>query len=455
MSAKCCEEFGIFLPRPPFSAPLSPYPDFSIVMSALPRLAIDRLQPGVFISLGDLGWIHHPFLLNAFRIASDKQIQVLHGLGLTEVTWDPARSTAEPLPATARGETGAGAGTGEEDMDFAAAALAGMLDEKQRRIERVRAQRDVFARREREYESEAASIADILRTFAARPADAHGDASALVGRVVDGLMDAPSVAIHLVNQKSRDSGLAFHSLNVMVLTLLLGKAVGLSADEMRQAGLGALLHDAGKSEIPPRILRTPQRTPPEEEFYRAHIGYGIKAVAGARNLSVAAKNVIACHHERWDGTGFPNKLAGERIPRLARVVAIANRYDNLCNPYDVKRALTPAEALAQLFKKEAAHFDPDLLQRFIKTMGVYPPGSFVALSNGATGLVIETDPARLLSPTVMLHDAEIPRSEALVVDLKEAELAIEAVVSPAGLPLSVVEYLAPRGRVDYYVEGSA
>lgn len=421
-------------------------------MPALSRLAIDRLQPGVFISLGDLGWIHHPFLLNEFRISSTKQIQVLHGLGLTEVLWDPARSTAEPLPASS---ASAAAEVGAEEFDFASAALAGMLDEKRHRIERVRSQRDVFARREREYETDAASIGEILRTFTAQPAEAHSEALGLVGRVVDGLMDAPSVAIHLINQKSKDSGLAFHSLNVMVLTLLLGKTAGLTAEEMRQAGLGAMLHDAGKSEIPPRILRATSRTPPEEEFYRAHIGYGIKAVAGARNLSVAAKNVIACHHERWDGSGFPNKLAGERIPRLARVVAIANRYDNLCNPFDIKRALTPAEALAQLFKKETAHFDPDLLQRFVKTLGIYPPGSFVALSNGATGLVIETDPARLLSPTVMLYDAEIPRNEALVVDLKEAELAVESVVSPATLPLVVVEYLAPRGRVDYYVEGSA
>lgn len=136
-------------------------------------------------------------------------------------------------------------------------------------------------------------------------------------------------------------------------------------------------------------------------------------------------------------------------------MAIANRYDNLCNPFELHRAKTPAEALRQMFKTEGAHFDPTMLQAFIKTLGVYPPGSFVHLSNGAVGLVVETNPDALLNPLIMLYDRDIPRSEAMLLDLREVDLKIDSAVSPAKLPVEVVEYLAPRGRLDYYVEGTA
>ncbi|THF67034.1 DUF3391 domain-containing protein [Pseudothauera nasutitermitis] len=414
------------------------------------KIPIDRLQPGVFISLTAVGWMRHPFMLNEFRLSSERQIRALREMGLTEVPWDPARSEVEPLPEALAHDDG-----DEAEIDFGSAALAGMLDEKRHRLERLRRQRDGLARRERQYEQDAAAAGDILKGFPANAPEAHARGRQLAGRVVDSLIGAESMAIHLVNQKAREGGLAFHALNVMVLALLLGRALQLPEADLRQLGVGALLHDVGKAEIPPRILRALTRSPPEEEFYRAHIGYGIQAVAGARGMAVGERNVIACHHERWDGSGFPNRLAGEKIPRLARIVAIANRYDNLCNPLDTRHARTPAEALRHLFKEEGAHFDPTLLQAFVKTLGVYPPGSFVHLSNGAVGLVVETNPAALLTPLVMLHDADIPRSEAMLLDLRDLDLKIESVAHPAKLPVEVVEYLAPRGRLDYYIEGAA
>ncbi|NMG33249.1 DUF3391 domain-containing protein [Azoarcus sp. TTM-91] len=415
------------------------------------KLSIDRLQPGIFISLASVGWLRHPFLINEFRLSSEKQIQTLREMGLTEIAWDPARSSAQPLPERA----GAAAQGGPADEeDFGSAALAGMLDEKRERAAQLRQQREGLARRERQYEQEAIAAGEILKGFAAKPAESHAKARNLVGGVVSGLVGSESMVIHLVNQKSREAGIAFHSLNVMVLSLLLGRAAKLSEEELKLLGLGALLHDIGKAEIPARVLRSHARTPPEEAFYRAHIGYGIKAVAAVRELPVPVRNIIACHHEHWDGSGFPNALAGEKIPRLARFAAIGNRYDNLCNPFDLREAKTPAEALRQMFRSEAAHFDPALLQLFVRTMGVYPPGSFVALSNGAVGLVVETHSDDLLRPLVMLHDADVPRNEAMLLDLKEVDLKVASALSPAKLPVEVVEYLAPRGRVDYYVEGS-
>lgn len=410
------------------------------------RLSVDRLQPGIFISISELGWLDHPFLLNRFRLADEEQIKVLRSLGLKEVEWDPARSTTQPLPEVSGREA-------EEEIDFSSTVLNSMLDAKRERSARVRQQREGLARSERLFEQEATGIGEILRDLGARPTESYGRAKSAVGRLVGSLLDAESVAVHLVNMKVKEPGLAHHAMNVVVLSLLLGKAAQLGEEEMRWLGLGCMFHDLGKIDVPTRVLRNSQRTAAEEQFYQAHVGYGIKHVAKLSELPVPVKNVIACHHERWDGKGFPNHLAGAKIPRLARIAAIANRYDNLCNPFDLKTAKTPSEAVSFMFRQEKDNYDPELLQLFVKAVGVYPPGCFVALSDGSIGLVVETNSGDLLHPLIMLYDASVPRNEALLIDLRETESTIEAAISPARLPVEVVEYLAPRGRIDYYIEG--
>jgi len=410
----------------------------------MPAIPVNRLQPGMFISLEALGWMAHPFLLNRFRIASAEQIQTLRRMGLATVEWDPARSSSAPLP-----EAPASA----EEVDFSAGALDAMLHEKRDRVAQVREKRESIARCARLFEQETGTIRQIFGELGARPHEAHTQSRAIVDRLVGGLVKAGSVAVHLVNLKKSETGLPNHAMNTLVLALLIGKSIGLAEEEMKDLGLGALLHDVGVADIPARVVRNPQRSAAEEQFYRTHIGRGLNAVAAMKNLTTSVKNVIACHHESWDGKGYPNGLVGAKTPRLARIVAIANRYDNLCNPLDAKAALMPAEAVAQMFKHEGGAHDPEILGAFVKALGVYPPGTFVALSDGSYGLVIESSSRDLLRPLLMLYDASVPRNEALLLDMRAADEKIASTVSPRDLPREVVEYLAPQGRVDFYIEG--
>ncbi|MFA7292536.1 MAG: HD-GYP domain-containing protein [Rhodocyclaceae bacterium] len=407
----------------------------------MPTIAIDQLQPGVFISLENVGWMEHPFLLNHFRITSDQQIGALRRMGLTEVTWDPAKSTAEPLPKHS---------PQEEEVDFGAGALKALMNSKRDRVERVREQRETLARSARVFEQETNSIRQIFGTLSSRPAEAFTSAKSITGRLVGGLINVNSVAVHLVNLKTPETGLPNHAMNVMVLSLLIGKTMGITEEEMKDLGLGAMLHDVGKADVPSRVLRNPNRNTAEEQFYRGHTGFGIKIVAAIKDIATSVRNVIACHHERWDGKGFPNGLVQSKIPKLARIVAIANRYDNLCNPIDPKTAKTPAEAVALMFKEEGA-FDPDMLRAFVKALGVYPPGTFVSLNDGSVGLVVETNSGDLLRPLLMIYDETVPRNEALLLDLRETEAKIEGPVNPQTLPAEIVSYLAPQGRVDLYI----
>lgn len=412
----------------------------------MPTIPIHRLQPGMFISLESLGWMGHPFLLNRFRLASAEQIQTLRRMGVRAVEWDPERSSNGPLADVA-------AEAPADEDDFSAGALDALLDNKRDRVQRVREKRESMARCARLFEQETGSIRQILAELGARPNAAHANSVAMVDRLVGGLVNAGSVAVHLVNLKKSEIGPPNHAMNVMVLSLLIGKSLGLAEEEMKHLGLGAMLHDVGVVGIPARVVRNPNRSTSEEQFYRTHIGLGLNAVSSMKNLPVAVKNVIACHHESWDGTGYPNGLIRAKIPRLARIVALANRYDNLCNPLDAKSACLPAEAVAHLFKNESAAFDPEILATFVKALGVYPPGTFVTLSDGSYGLVIESSSRDLLRPLLMLYDASVPRSEALLLDMREADETITGTLSPIAIPREVIAYLAPQGRVDFYLEG--
>ena len=138
---------------------------------------------------------------------------------------------------------------------------------------------------------------------------------------------------------------------------------------------------------------------------------------------------------------------------LARIVAVANYYDELCNPTNIANALTPHEALATMFAKLRAKFDPKLLQVFVRCLGVYPPGTIVQLSNGVIGMVATINTAKPMKPMVVVYDAEIPKEEAILVDLeRETDLNIAKAIRPAQVPVDIYNYLSPRKRVSYYFD---
>ena len=138
---------------------------------------------------------------------------------------------------------------------------------------------------------------------------------------------------------------------------------------------------------------------------------------------------------------------------LARVVALVNRYDNLCNPHVIAHALTPHEALSTLFAQSKTKFDTAILGAFIKMMGVYPPGSAVQLTDDRYALVVSVNSSRPLKPRVLVHEHGVPRDEALLLDLEHADgLGIRRSLRPQQLPATTLAYLAPRPRVAYFFE---
>ena len=411
------------------------------------RISIDQLRIGLYVQLD--AWMNHPFLFSSFKIRNEKQLRVLRALGLREITYLPGKSDAAPLPPAATDAPPAQAADQAEDPEVAA-----MWQAKQERRALLAKQRETFGRCEKKFSHGMATVKGLLRNLFAKPQESLEQAESLVTDMVDSLLAEKDVLIHLMNAKSGDEGAYYHALNVTMLALMLAREAGFTAAEMRDLGMGTLLHDLGKEKVPSQILlKKTSWTVAERNFYQEHVAYGIEMAARLPGLPPGALEVVAMHHEALDGSGFPARLSGAEVGRFARVAAIANAFDNYCNRPNPADSLIPSEALSLMFKKERDKYDPGLMQHFIRCLGVYPPGSLVRLNNDAIGLVVSVNAARLLQPTVMLYDGKIPREEALLINLAdEPDLSVAGTLRPASLPREVFEYLNPRSRISYYAD---
>jgi putative nucleotidyltransferase with HDIG domain len=255
---------------------------------------------------------------------------------------------------------------------------------------------------------------------------------------------------------ANDEGVYYHAMNVTVLAMMLGKEVGVSQEEMKLLCQGALLHDIGKSRVDKKVvLKEKNFTKPELDFLRLHPKYGVEILASMKSIPKMVMMIVYQHHEAFDGSGYPQGIPGAKMHKLSQIVAIANTYDVHCNKRNAADCLTPFEALSFMFSAQKARFEPMLLGSFIRCLGIYPPGTIVQLNNGAIGMVISVNPATQLQPSIVLYDSEIPKKDALIIDMvDEPELKITKSIRPAVLPQEIFEYLSPRTRVTYFVDAN-
>lgn len=405
---------------------------------------IAHLRKGMFVQL-DMGWMSHPFAADSFKVTTDEQLQTLRSLGLAEVRYVPEKSDAAVVDALARGllpGLAGGAAHGEAE-----ALLA------QHRRDQLGTQLQSLQLCERQFSRAVDTYQQVTGLLQTDPLAAKARSVDLVKACVDGLRANGESAIRLLSDLPGERA-AMHCVNVMVVSLLLGKALGLSDQQLVDLGLAALLHDLDKLQVPDRVRSLDRKFVPEEIVaYQSHVAL---SVAEAERLGLPAQAILAIaqHHEMVDGSGFPLKLYGSQISMEGKIVALVNRYDNLCNPLrDGGISLTPHEALSVLFAQMKSRFDSTVLGTFIRMMGVYPPGSIVQLINDRFAMVVSVNSSRPLRPRIIVHDPRVPRSEALVLDMEATpELGIRRSLKPAELPVAVYEYLVPRERICCFFE---
>jgi len=420
------------------------------------------LRVGMFVHL-DMGWMSHPFPLGSFKILNAEQIATIRSLGVKRLRWSPTQSDpATPAAAAANGlDDSAAADATASPADAVPTTITPVgvaAPDTPEALARRQRRRDLADQRaaqqlcERQFAEAARDCRQLTELVSHKPQDARMQAEQLSKALVDKMLGEKELCIRLLSDAAGDKA-AMHALNVTVISLLMGRTFGLSETDMMDLGVGAMLHDIGKIDLPDRVRhRDDQFTGAEVRFYEEHVAHGV-GHARKMGLSGGATLVIAQHHEHADGSGFPQRLNTDRMTAASRIVSLVNRYDNLCNPHMASKALTPHESLSLLFAQGKTKFDTAILGAFIRMMGVYPAGSTVQLTDDRYAMVVGVNSTRPLKPRVLVHEAGVPRDEALVVDLESCPgLGIRRSIKPLQLPVPSLEYLAPRPRVAYFFE---
>ncbi len=412
-------------------------------------VAIDPSQvvPGLYVWL-NIRWDEHPFISNRLMVKHAKDVAVIQSLDVRgRLFYFPARSTAEPgayVPTTA--EVAAQQAAQEAALKAELLAEIKRLDDAKRE-KRLR-QRDAAARADRAWEDGARKTREALQTLHRSPKAAGAMLQDLSRETAASIAQGKEVLLHLLGDK-KEQGPQFHALNVLTLCMLMGKKAGLTERELSDLAMAALAHDVGKVKIPFQLFKTSKRKKHEEDHVRLHVMFSVQLATESGAFSKDALATIADHHEAADGSGWPR--ATRSMSRAAAILALANRYDNLCTPDAMdQEPLMPAEALARMFRLESARFDPALLSSLIKLLGVYPPGTVVQLTDGSLALVVAPGPDSL-RPRVLVYSPDIPKDEAPTVELHtEADLKIAEAIRPSTLPQDVLEWINPQQRLSYF-----
>ncbi|MCK7595386.1 HD-GYP domain-containing protein [Pseudomarimonas salicorniae] len=366
--------------------------------SELPLIDVDRLRVGMHIVL-DVGWSNHPFLRSRFTLRSEEQIAQLRALGMTRIRWSPERSSVEPLPAPATAEAAEEAAPPASSPAQAPPAPAVQKVMEPVSLDEWESLSEHWI--ENEYDDVASRHASLLQTLREDPGAAREPAEQLAEMVSTAVSECDRPAVRLLTDKAGQEE-AGHEVAVVALSLLLGRDAGMDEEALRPLAMAGLLHDIGRIRGEDPESRPPDpSTPAAREALSRRIRDSVE-LARQMGLDESVLRGIAEHREHADGSGLPAGLRGEQLSLPGQVLAIANRYMNLVCPAQADAGITPHQALQQMYGQERAHFDASLLARFVRLLGVYPPGTLVELSDRRIALVVASRPGAALTPRVRI-----------------------------------------------------
>jgi len=267
------------------------------------------------------------------------------------------------------------------------------------------------------------------------------DAREVVSGLVHAVTSNTNAALWLASLKKRNARTAGHCLNVSILALAFARYQGETLDDMQHIGMGALLHDIAHGKLPKFVLeKAGPLEPGEHELIKEHAAEGHRMMALTKLLSRESLEIIRDHHERLDGSGYPRGIKGHEVGKHALIVALADTYDSMTTDQPWRQAMLPQDALTKIHKECSDKIGREMVQQFIKCLGIYPIGSLVRLSTGVLAVVLSSDADNRLKPMVLLvrdedGDEILPR--------KIVNLQTIARTRPQD-PWTIAELLDPR-----------
>jgi putative nucleotidyltransferase with HDIG domain len=362
------------------------------------KIQVQQLRVGMHVSDFNAGWLNHPFVLNSMKIDSDDQVQKVLGSGIKELFIDNARGLDVDDAPTAQE---AAEKTGQQLESIAASEKPKLPERQVSLAEELSRAKNTFTEATRIIRG----IMDDIRLGRQIEIDAS---KAVVEKITGSVMRNSNAMQSMRRMKHHDDYTFLHSVSVCTMLTSFSKAVGLDVASTHDVALGGLLHDIGKMRVNLSVLNKPARLSDEEfRHMKSHVVLGSDLLRQMSGVPKISFEPLEMHHERFDGSGYPNGLKGMEISQVGRMSAIVDVYDAITSDRCYHNPMGPADGIRKLFEWSKFHFDPALVQIFVKSIGIYPVGTLVRLESGRLGIVIEQRESNLLTPVVrVVFDAK-------------------------------------------------
>ena len=400
--------------------------------SELTYVRSENLQPGMYVAELDRPWLGSPFKLQGFNITTERELKALRNF-CYYVYIDRARESKLSLSAKSRavnnslvfGKTPKKTGSFEKEINNATSS----------------------------YRATGQLVSDFMQKVKEGGSIDTAIAKEAVASSVNSILQSPDAHLWLTQLKNKDEYTAQHSLNVSMLSIVLGRHIGLAEQDLKNLGLCGMMHDMGKMLIPSAILNKPSELSFEEsEIMKTHTTLGAELLKSSSNMFHGAIETALTHHERVKGQGYPQGLKDSGVSFYSNIVSIVDTYDALTSDRVYKKGLTHLEATQILYQQAGERFDRPLVSKFIESLGVFPPGCYVQLSDNRIALVLEANEESKLRPKVMtIMDRYMNPVEEMVVNLDKV------LTDSTGKPLRIQSIIAPEtfdiDRKKHFQEG--
>jgi putative nucleotidyltransferase with HDIG domain len=353
------------------------------------KIGISQLKVGMYVHDLSCNWMEHPFVRNRLLVSSDNEIRKIIEAGIHELYID-----------TDKGLDVKDAPTAEQAQQALEREMIDIASRQAAPLQRVSVTEEL-ARAQQVKNQAHQLVRTVMHDARLGKAIELDQVEPVVQNITESILRNPGALTGLLRIKNKDDYTFLHSVSVCTLLVAFCRSTGMDTALTRQAGLGGLLHDTGKALVPDEVLNKPGRLTDEEfEIIKKHPKDGYEILLKTPQVGEIPLDITLHHHERMDGSGYPDKLPGEQISTLAQMAAIVDVYDAITADRCYHKGMSAAEALRKIYEWSKFHFNPQHVQAFMRCVGIYPVGTLVLLESGRLGVVTEPHETNLLAPKV-------------------------------------------------------